>query len=74
MAPGPVAAYAYDGMNIMIEAIRKGGSDSEKIQKILKEISFDGVTGLIQFDDKGSRKGKPGLMEIKNGIPVRVEK
>jgi branched-chain amino acid transport system substrate-binding protein len=74
MAPGPVAAYAYDGMNIIIEAIRKGGSDSEKIQKILKEISFEGVTGLIQFDDKGNRKGTPGLMEIKNGIPVRVEK
>jgi branched-chain amino acid transport system substrate-binding protein len=68
--PGPVAAYAYDGMNIIIEAIRKGGSDSEKIQKILKEISFEGVTGLIQFDDKGNRKGEVSLMQIINGTRV----
>jgi branched-chain amino acid transport system substrate-binding protein len=72
--PGPVAAYAYDGMNIIIEAIRKGGSDRENIQKILKELNFDGVTGLIQFDANGNRAGTPGLMEIKNGIPVAVEK
>ncbi len=68
--PGPVAAYAYDGMSLVIEAIRIAGLDREKIQKSLKEIKFEGVTGPIQFDDKGNRLGAAGLMEIKNGIPV----
>jgi branched-chain amino acid transport system substrate-binding protein len=65
-------AYAYDGMNLIIEAVRKSGLDREKIQKSLKEIKLTGVTGLIQFDDKGNRLGSAVLMEIKNGIPVEV--
>jgi branched-chain amino acid transport system substrate-binding protein len=72
--PCEVAAFAYDGMNLIIEAIRKAGSDSDKIQKSLAKIHYEGVTGPIQFDDKGNRKGIPGLMEMKNGIPVLVER
>ena len=36
--PGTVAAYAFDGMNILIEAIRKAGTEREKIQKAHKQI------------------------------------
>jgi branched-chain amino acid transport system substrate-binding protein len=72
--PGAVAAYSFDGMNLLIEAIRKAGPDRENIQKALSKIHFEGVTGLIQFDDKGKRMGTPGLIEIKNGVPVTVEK
>ena len=70
--PGTVAAYAFDGMNLLIEAIRNAGPDREKIQKSLAKIRYEGVTGPIQFDDKGNRAGKAGLMEIKNGIPVDI--
>ena len=68
--PGAVAACAFDGMNILIEAIRKAGTEREKIQKAITDIKYEGVTGTIQFDDKGNRKGTPGFVEIKNGIPV----
>jgi branched-chain amino acid transport system substrate-binding protein len=68
--PGAVAAYAFDGMNILIEAIRKAGTERENIQKAIAEIKYEGVTGTIQFDDKGNRKGTPGFVEIKDGIPV----
>jgi branched-chain amino acid transport system substrate-binding protein len=71
---GAVAAYSFDGMSLLIEAIRNAGLDRENIQKALSKIHFEGVTGPIQFDDKGKRMGTPGLMEIKNGIPVTVEK
>jgi branched-chain amino acid transport system substrate-binding protein len=71
--PGEVASYAFDGMNLLIEAIRKSGSDYEKIQKSLSEIRYNGVTGTIQFDDKGRRKGNPEFTEIKNGIPVHLK-
>lgn len=72
--PGPAAAYAYDGMNLLLEAIRKGGPEHEEIVHSLAEINYEGVTGTIQFDDKGNRIGKPGLIEIKHGIPLAVRR
>jgi ABC-type branched-subunit amino acid transport system substrate-binding protein len=59
-------------MSLVIEAIRIAGLDREKIQKSLKDIKLEGVTGPIQFDDKGNRFGTPQLIEIKNGIPIPV--
>jgi len=70
--PDAVAAYAYDGMTIIIDAIRNAGLDRDKIQISMTKIQYEGVTGPIQFDDKGNRQGAPELMEIKNGIPVAV--
>lgn len=72
--PGAVAAYAFDGMNLIIEAIRISGRDSEKFLKTLSAIHYNGVTGAIQFDAKGNRLGKVGLMQIKNGIPLALDK
>jgi len=70
--PGPVAAYAYDGMNLIIMAIKNAGASREQIQKYLKKVKYYGVTGTIQFDDRGNRIGEVELMRIKNGIPVKV--
>ena len=72
--PGAVAAFSFDGMSLLIEAIRKAGPDRSEIQKALTRIRYEGVTGLIQFDDKGKRVGKVNLVEIKNGISEPVEK
>lgn len=72
--PGAVAAYSFDGMNLLIEAIRKAGTDRNEIQKNLAKIRYNGVTGLIQFDDKGKRMGKVNMVEIKNGISIPIEK
>lgn len=69
--PGAVASYSYDGMNILIEAIRNAGSnDREMIQKSLENIHYNGVTGSIQFDDKGNRLGNFELMRTKDGVPA----
>lgn len=69
--PGMVASYSYDGMNVLIEAIRKAGTpDREMIQKSLKNINYKGVTGPIQFDDKGNRLGKFEIMKTMNGVPI----
>ncbi len=54
--PGRVAAYAFDGMNALIDAIRTSGSpEREKIQQALFKMDFEGVTGRVRFDDKGNR-------------------
>ena len=72
--PGAVAAYAFDGMNIIVEAIKNTGFDREKLQKFMSNINYQGITGDIQFDDKGNLVGNVGLIEIKNGAPVSVNK
>jgi branched-chain amino acid transport system substrate-binding protein len=70
--PGPVAAYAYDGMTLIIKAIKNAGTSREQIQKYFKEVNYNGVTGTIRFDERGNRIGEVQLMKIKNGIPVKV--
>lgn len=72
--PDAVAAYAYDGMNLIIEAVKHSGLDREKIQEAMSKTHYKGVTGSIQFDEKGNRMGLFELIEINNGIPVTVEK
>ena len=71
--PGAAAAFSFDGTNLLIEAIRSAYPDREKVQKSLALIHYQGVTGLIQFDEKGNRIGTPGLTEIKNGLPVTLK-
>lgn len=72
--PGAAAAFAFDGMNLLTEAIKKGGLEREKIQKALSEIHYEGVTGPIQFDQKGNRSGSVILTPIKAGTPAILEK
>lgn len=69
--PGVVASYAFDGMNVLIQAIKKAGSsEREKIQKALFETDYMGITGRIRFDEWGNRKGNLDLIRILNGTPA----
>jgi len=70
--PGMLAAYAFDGMNVLIEGIRKAGTrDREKIQKALSGLNYQGVTGNIHFDSRGNRSDIPAIVKLKNGIPAQ---
>jgi branched-chain amino acid transport system substrate-binding protein len=71
--PGAVAAYSYDATCMLIEAVRSTGTDREEIQKKLAKMHFEGVTGPIQFDEKGKRTGMIRLEELKNCIAPSVE-
>jgi branched-chain amino acid transport system substrate-binding protein len=72
--PGMVASYSFDATNILIEAIRIAGShDRERIQRALEKIDYEGVTGHIQFDEKGNRKDNLKIIMIKDGIPSVVK-
>ena len=62
--PGAAAAYAFDGMNLIIEAIKHSGPNREKVQEAMAEINYKGVTGPIQFDQKGNRMGTVRLINI----------
>ncbi|HEU5282511.1 MAG TPA: branched-chain amino acid ABC transporter substrate-binding protein [Burkholderiales bacterium] len=52
------APYAYDAMNVLLEAMKKAGStDPAKYLPELAGIQYQGVTGNISFDEKGDIKG-----------------
>lgn len=68
--PNAVAAYAYDGMRVIVQAIEQVGLDRERIRDAVANIHYmQGVTGPIRFDAKGNRLGPVGLVEIINGRP-----
>jgi len=52
--PGIIAAYSYDGIRVLLEAIKNVGTETESLQKELSRISFPGgFTGQIDFDENG---------------------
>jgi ABC-type branched-subunit amino acid transport system substrate-binding protein len=62
-SPGAREAYAYDGMNLILESIYKAGTDPEAIRVTLAEITHpEGVTGKIRFDEYGNRVMYPGTL------------
>jgi ABC-type branched-subunit amino acid transport system substrate-binding protein len=62
--PGFSAALAYDAVRLLVEAIRNSGPEREKLQSYLLKCNYDGITGIIKFDELGNRLSIPGLVEI----------
>jgi len=69
------APYAYDAVSVMIEAMKQTGSaEPNKYLPALAKIQYTGVTGPIQFDEKGDIKGGAiTLYQVKNGQWVVLE-
>ena len=71
--PGEYAPYAYDAVLLVIEAMRRSNSVMpEDFMDELKEVSFDGVIGDIQFDSNGDRLDPLStIFIIKDGVWTR---
>lgn len=66
--PNAFAALAYDSAYIMTNAIKSANStDKEEIIKALKEMTFDGVTGHITFDENGDPIKSVSIIKLENG-------
>ncbi len=74
--PGEFAPYAYDAFYVLIEAMRKANSAlPEDYAESLRNISYEGITGKIEFDAKGNLKAPLSTaFIIKNGSWVRLQK
>lgn len=52
--PGPYSFYAYDAAHVLLTAIQRAGTtEGTKVSEALHGLTYNGVTGQIQFDDKG---------------------
>ncbi len=65
---GSYAYYAYDAAMIMLSAIKKAGTtDTDKVAQTLRSTTWDGVSGKIEFDEKGDRKLAHIIWVVKDG-------
>ncbi len=69
--PDVFAAHAYDGMNILIEAIRKAGLNRTLIRDVLTDLTtfqgYKGITGEIIFDASWNDIGPIWMTEVRDG-------
>ena len=71
--PGAAAVYAYDGIRVIIDVIRRGGPDRDGIIEAFDDTDYpSGITGSIRFDARGNRSGRVDLMTVRNGKPSKL--
>jgi len=71
MEPDVFAAHAYDGMNMIIEAIQKVGLNRVLIRDILTDLKsfqgYQGVTGKVIFDASWNNIRPIFIAEVRSG-------
>lgn len=71
LEPDVFAAHAYDGMNMIIEAIHKVGLNRVLIRDVLTDLktfqNYQGVTGEIIFDKSWNDIGDIWMAKVQNG-------
>ena len=66
--PDQFAADAYDGVYVIKAALEKAGStDSDALIAAMTEISVDGLTGSMTFDENGEPNKGAKVVQIVNG-------
>jgi branched-chain amino acid transport system substrate-binding protein len=69
--PDVFAAFAFDGMNLIVEAIRKAGLNRALIRDLLTDLKtfqgYEGVTGKIIFDASWNNIRPIFMAEVHNG-------
>ena len=66
-------AITYDAANVLFDAFAAVGTDGAVVADYLKQNEFEGVTGLIAFDDVGDRVSPPFIRQVQNGEFVTVK-
>lgn len=72
--PGAVAAYAYDGISLVTDALTKAGNNKSGLRDAIMNTAWEGITGNIRFDKSGNRTGKINFMTINGGRPVLLNR
>jgi branched-chain amino acid transport system substrate-binding protein len=70
--PDATAAYAYDGINILVTAIKNSHFNIDIIKDAMMKVHYKGLTGSISFDSRGNRTGKAPIILLNKGVPVSV--
>ena len=72
--PDLYAAHGYDAMLILAETLRKSGPIASDFWKGMSSIrEFPGVTGMIQFDERGDVQKFPHVYVVEEGNLIDYE-
>jgi branched-chain amino acid transport system substrate-binding protein len=75
IAPDLYAAHGFDAMQVFVEGLVEGGWTPKDFLQGLRGIkSFPGVTGPLQFDERGDVQKYPRVYIISGGQLVDYEK
>jgi ABC-type branched-subunit amino acid transport system substrate-binding protein len=70
--PDVFAVHAYDGMNMMIKAIRKVGLNRVLIRDVLTDLktfqNYQGISGEIVLDGSWNDVGDIWMAKVQNGV------
>jgi branched-chain amino acid transport system substrate-binding protein len=62
-----VSALGYDGYMVALEALKKAdSSDRDDIADVVAEVTYEGVTGFIAFDENGDAKRDQAFIKKSN--------
>jgi branched-chain amino acid transport system substrate-binding protein len=62
--------WTYDALNILVNAIKKGGEDPNKIREaILSTQNYKGVLGTFSFSPNGDGLHEMSVVQITGGVP-----
>lgn len=71
-APGPAAAFAYDGARVLLASLEHGGASRAGVRESLSAgLHTAGATGDITFDSMGNRIISVKLVSVRDGMPPR---
>jgi len=69
--PDYTAAYTYDGVTLLIKAIRRAGLNRARIRDAIRGLSgWRGATGMIRWDPTGLNVQTASLGIIRDGQPT----
>ncbi len=72
--PDLYAAHGYDAYQVLVEALRQGGTSASSFWKGMRNIrEYPGVTGTFQFDEKGDVQKFPHVYRVKDGKALDYE-
>ncbi len=72
--PDLYAAHGFDALNVIFEAYRQGGTSAISFWKGMRGVrELAGVTGVLQFDEKGDVQKFPHVYVVRGGKAVDIE-
>lgn len=75
LAPDLYAAHGYDAMMVLIEGLRSGDVVATELWQTVRGLrDFTGVTGTIQFDERGDVQKFPRVYVVEDGNLKDYEK
>lgn len=68
--PDGFAGYSYDGLNMIVEALKSVDGDVSKLGEAIEKVQYTGVTGEFRFnqnDHNGLKEDSMVILQVKGG-------